>query len=381
LAIPLLDLKVLFEAQESEIRRAIDRVLASQHFIMGPEVSALESEIAAFLGDTVECVACSSGSAALLLAMMALDIGPGDEVLVPTYSFYSTASCVTRVGATPVWIDIEPDSLNIDPDKVGAALTDRTKAIIPVHLYGRPADLDGIKAALARAGREEHVTIVEDAAQALSARYKGRQVGTFGKLTCLSFFPSKNLGAFGDAGMVVSTEPELAQRVAILAKHGAEPKYLHHVTGINSRLDALQAAILRVKLPLLDTWSDARRQNADRYRALFGTAGLEEFVVLPPDDGADEAYRSVYNQFCLQVERRDELVEALKRAGIGSAIYYPLPLHLQPCFAGLGGREGDHPVCERAASRSIAIPVYPGLSEEQQVAVVETIRDFYHAAS
>ena len=374
--IPLLDLKGIFKAQEAELRAAMDRVLESQYFINGPEVAAFERQMEAFLEhEPISAVGCSNGSIALLLAMMALDIGPGDEVLVPTYSFFATVSCVTLVGATPVWVDIDPHTCNIDHTQIQDKLTDRTRAIIPVHLFGRMADVAAIEQILNDTGRRQQVAIIEDCAQSLSSRYKGRRACTFGDLSTLSFFPSKNLGAYGDGGMVIARDPDLAHKVRVLARHGAEVKYHHQFVGLNSRLDALQAAILGVKLPMLDDWSQQRRDNAQRYRQLFAQTDLGGAVRLPADD--EGGYLHVYNQFNLLVERRDALRQYLKDAGVGTAIYYPMPLHLQPCFAHLGAKEGDYPVSEAAANTSLAIPVFPGLTAAQQERVVSLIVDFY----
>jgi dTDP-4-amino-4,6-dideoxygalactose transaminase len=378
--VPLLDMGAMYRPQEGALRAAMDRVLASQHFILGPEVSAFEEALAAWVGEGVYAVSCSSGSAALLLALMAAGIGPGDEVVVPTYSFFATAGCVARLGARPVWVDVEPGSYNLDPSKLGAALTERTRAVIPVHLFGRAADVRGVEAALEAAGRREQVVIIEDAAQSLGARHWGRPVGSLAPLCCLSFFPSKNLGAFGDAGAVLTTDGALAERLMTLRAHGARTKYHHELLGINSRLDALQAAILRVRLEALDGWLEARRANAASYRALFAEAGLEGVVELPPEDGAEGAYWHTYNQFNLMVERRDALQGWLKRAGIGTAIYYPEPLHVQPCFADTGAVVGDAPVSERACERALAIPVYPGMEEAQRRYVVAEIARFYEGA-
>lgn len=380
--VPLIDLQILFKSQEVQIRRALDEVLDSQHFINGPQVATFERDVEQFLEvEGVHAVGCSNGSVALLLAMMALDIGPGDEVIVPTYSFFSTASCVTLVGATPVWVDVEPETCNIDPRQIADKLTDRTRAIIPVHLFGRAADLDAIDAVLEAAGRRDQVVVVEDSAQALSARYRGQRVCTRGQLSCLSFFPTKNLGAYGDAGMVIGTDEALAHKVRVLSRHGAEVKYQHLMVGLNSRIDTLQAAILSVKLPLLDAWSEARRQNAARYRVMLQDAGVvrPDRLALPADDGPQGTYHHVYNQFNLQAADRDALREHLKEAGVGTAIYYPCPLPLQRCFERFGARPGQYPVAERAAAASLAIPVYPGIHEAQQAHVVQSIKSFYEA--
>ncbi len=373
--IPLLDLKLLYDRQAGEIRAAMDRVLESQEFIMGPEVAAFERDMEAFLGGEARALGCSSGSAALVLVLMALGIGPGDEVIVPPYSFFATASCVALVGATIVWADVEPGSLNIDPAQVAAKITPRTRAIVAVHLFGRMADMDGLAAAVAASGQE--ITLIEDAAQSLGAAYKGRRSCTIGEAGCTSFFPSKNLGCFGDGGLVTARDEALAKRVDILRKHGAEQKYFHDVVGLNSRLDALQAAILRVKLPALQGWCDERRANAARYRDLFAQTRLDARVTLPADDGPDGAYHHIYNQFNLLVDDRDGLQAHLKAQGIGTAVYYPRPLHLQPCFASTGAQPGECPVSEAAALRALAIPVYPGLEPAQQEAVVEAIASYY----
>lgn len=366
--VPLLDLHGLYAAQHDEIHAAMQGVLDSQHFIMGPEVAAFESEMEAYLGEGVHAVGCASGSDALLLTMMALDIGPGDEVIVPVYSFFATASCVTRLGATPVWADVERETGNIDPDEVAKKVTPRTKAIIPVHLFGRCADLDGLP---------EGPVIVEDAAQSLGARYNGAQCTTVGDFGCLSFFPSKNLGCFGDGGMVTCKSPEARARLDSLRRHGAPVKYAHDEVGLNSRLDAMQAAILRVRLRQLDAWLESRRANAAHYRELFASADIGG-VTLPAGDG-DGTYFHTYNQFNLTVRDRDALRAYLKDAGVGTAVYYPRPLHLQKCFAALGARPGDCPVAERLCDESLAIPIGPGLTRDQQAYVVEQIAGFYRA--
>jgi dTDP-4-amino-4,6-dideoxygalactose transaminase len=376
--IPQLDLKPMFLQQEAELRAAIDRVLDSQHFIMGPEVDAFEREMHAWLGASTHAISCSSGSAALLLAMMALDLGPGDEVILPAYTFFATAGCVARLGATPVWIDIEPSTSNLDPSLLADKLTDRTRAVIPVHLYGRPADLDAIDAALQAAGRADQVTVVEDAAQALSARYKGQRVPTLAPIGAISFFPSKNLGAFGDAGMITCRDPEVADRLRVLRTHGAKKKYHNDYVGVNSRLDALQAAVLRVRLKALDGWTASRRAIAERYRALLAEAGLDAFVAPPPPD--DATFSHAYNQFSLSVERRDELKAFLASKGVETAVYYPEPLHLQPCFAHLGAKPGSLPVTERACTRALALPITPTLTEAEQAYVVAQLAAFYLGA-
>jgi dTDP-4-amino-4,6-dideoxygalactose transaminase len=363
--VPLLDLDAQYRPLRDEILAAITRVCDSHRFIMGPEITALERELAALLG-VRHAIAVSSGTDALLLALMALGIGAGDEVVTTTYSFFATAGEIVRVGARPVLVDIDPVTFNIDPDLVAAALTPRTKAILPVHLFGLSADLDPIMRAADRFG----IPVVEDAAQAIGATYKSRRVGSVGAFGCFSFFPSKNLGAFGDAGLVTTHDDALAKRARLLRTHGMEPKYYHHLVGGNFRMDALQAAVLRVKAPHLADWTERRRANAERYRALFAAAGLDGLVSLPvePPDR-----RHIYNQFVVRTAERDAIKRHLDRQGIGNEIYYPVPFHEQPCFANLGYRRGQFPRAERAAADSLAIPIYGELTAEQQEMVVSAI--------
>jgi dTDP-4-amino-4,6-dideoxygalactose transaminase len=368
LKVPLLDLHAQYRPLRAEILAAIERVCDSQRFIMGPEITSLESELALMLG-VRHAVAVSSGTDALLLALMALDIKPGDEVVTPTYSFFATAGAVARLGARPVLVDIDEATFNIDAAQAVAAITPRTKAIIPVHLFGQSADMDPLLAAASRAG----IPIVEDAAQAIGATYKSRPLGSLGAFGCFSFFPSKNLGAFGDAGLLTAMDDGLAKRARLLRTHGMEPRYYHHLVGANFRMDALQAAILRVKAPHLDGWTEGRRANAARYRALFRDAGLLDRVTLPAEP-AD--CRHIYNQFVIRVADRDGLRAHLDERGIGTEIYYPVPFHLQPCFADLGYHRGDFPKAERAAAESLALPVYSELTEAQQEAVVSAIGEF-----
>ena len=360
--VPLLDLTAQWAAIREEALAAITRVCDSQRFVMGEEVEAFEREMAASLG-VARAIGVSSGTDALLVALMALGIGPGDEVVTSTYSFFATAGTIARVGARAVLVDIEPVSFNLDPQAVAAAITPRTKAIMPVHLYGQCADMDAIGRIAARAG----VPIVEDAAQAIGSRYRGRHAGGFGLGGGFSFFPSKNLGAFGDAGLVTSNDADFASRVRLLRNHGAERQYFHRLVGGNFRLDALQAAVLRVKAPHLDDWTRRRRANADRYRALFREAGLDGRLTLPTEvDGC----RHIYNQFVIRVPERDRVKAALASRRIGTAIYYPVPFHLQECFADLGYVAGAFPHAEAAARETLALPIYPELSEAQQAAVV-----------
>lgn len=364
--VPLLDLKAQYAALRDEIHAAMDRVIESQYFILGPEVEALEREVAAY-SHCKYGIGVSSGTDALLVALMAIDLQPGDEVITTPYTFFATAGSIARLGGRPVFVDIDPRTYNIDPAGIEAAITSRTKAIMPVHLFGQMADMDPIMAIAERHG----LFVIEDAAQAIGAEYKGRRAGSIGHLGCFSFFPSKNLGGFGDGGMVVTNDAALADKVKLLRGHGARPKYYHKVVGGNFRLDALQAAVLRVKLRYLDEWTAARQHNAERYRQMFAAAGVE--VGLPYDAGFG---RHIYNQFVIRSERRDALMAHLKAQQIGTEIYYPVPMHLQECFADLGYRAGNFPASERAAEETLAIPVYPELEERAQQAVVEVIQRF-----
>jgi dTDP-4-amino-4,6-dideoxygalactose transaminase len=365
--VPLLDLEAQYRPLRDDILAAIARVCDSQRFIMGPEITALERELEALLGIR-HAVAVSSGTDALLLALMALGVKEGDEVVTTTYSFFATVGAIVRLGARPVLVDIEPATCNIDPEKIAAVLTPRTKAIVPVHLYGLPADMDPILDLASRRG----LAVVEDAAQAIGARYKSRAVGGLGAFGCFSFFPSKNLGAFGDAGLLATGDEELARRARRMRTHGMEPKYLHTVVGGNFRMDALQAAVLRVKAPHLHRWTEARRANAGRYRALFEDSGLVEAIVLPHEP--PDRYHT-FNQFVIRTDGRDSLKRHLDERGIGNEIYYPVPFHLQPCFAALGFRAGDFPHAERAAAETLAIPIYGELTAAQQQAVVSAIAE------
>ena len=366
--VPLLDLNAQYAPLRTALLGAMTRVCDSQRFIGGPEVEGLESELAAYL-ETPHALGMSSGTDALVAALMALKIGPGDEVITPTYSFFATAGAVARLGATPVLVDVDPDTFNMSPAATAAAITSKTKAIIPVHLFGQSADLEPILAAAA----PRQIPVIEDAAQAIGCLYHGRPVGSWGAIGCFSFFPSKNLGGFGDGGLVTSTRADLAHRLKLIRNHGMEPKYYHHLVGANFRLDALQAAVLRVKLPYLAGWSEARRANAARYRAAFASAGVSEVVL--PFAAPDRTH--IYNQFVVRVPERDRLRAHLEAAGIGSEVYYPVPFHLQECFADLGYQAGAFPVAEAAALSSLALPIYPELTEAQQAAVVEAIGHFY----
>jgi dTDP-4-amino-4,6-dideoxygalactose transaminase len=365
--VPLLDLEAQYRPLRDDILAAITRVCDSQRFIMGPEVEALERELESAL-DARHAVTVSSGTDALLAALMALGIGPGDEVVTSTYSFFATAGCVARVGATPVLVDIDPATFNLEPAAVRAAITPRTRAIIPVHLFGVCADMDPI----IEVSSERGVPVIEDAAQAIGATYKGRQAGSIGAAGCFSFFPSKNLGAFGDAGLVTTNDEGLAKELRVIRNHGAEPKYFHKRIGANFRLDALQAAVLRVKLPHLPRWTSMRQANAARYHDLIAEAGIADRVVRP---SAPPDRRHIFNQYIVRVPARDRVRAFLTDRGIGTEIYYPVPFHLQECFAGLGYRRGDFPYAEAAADSTIALPIYGELTPDQQAIVVGALRD------
>lgn len=377
--VPLLDLKPQYHALKADIDAAIARVVESQHFIMGPEVSALEEEVASYSGAAYG-VGMSSGTDALLAALMAAGVGADDEVIVPTYTFFATAGVVARLGATPIFVDIDPVTYNMLPDATSSSITDRTKAIIPVHLYGRMAELDEFMAMAAGRG----IAVIEDAAQAIGAEdSQGRRAGSIGDMGCFSFFPSKNLGGFGDGGMTVSQDEATAHRLKLLRMHGSEPKYYHSIVGGNFRLDALQAAVLRVKLRHLDAWSDARRRNADAYRALFADAGiaadgasgatLEDVPVVLPAGAPGH----IYNQFVIRARDRDGLQAHLKERGVGTEIYYPVPLHRQECFHHLGYGRDSLPNAEAAARETLALPIYPELTEEQLEYVVASVGAYF----
>lgn len=365
--VPLLDLKAQYATIREEVREAIDRVCESQQFILGPQVAGLEREIADFCGSR-HAVGVSSGTDALLVALQAAGVQAGDEVITTAYSFFATAGVVVRLGARPVFVDIERASFNLDGRAVAARVTSRTKAIVAVHLFGRCADLDPVLKVAAEAG----LVVIEDAAQAIGARDDdGRSAGTIGVAGTLSFFPSKNLGAFGDAGMILTDDDDLAERLRLLRVHGGKPKYHHRVVGGNYRLDAIQAAVLRVKLRHLAGWTAARRRNAARYRALLEDGGLLEDIEVPADLPGH-----IYNQFVVRTRRRDQLQAFLSERGVGSEVYYPVALHRQECFQSLGYGEGDFPEAEAAARESLALPIYPELTEDQQAYVVEQLAAF-----
>jgi dTDP-4-amino-4,6-dideoxygalactose transaminase len=382
--VPLLDLKAQYETIRPEIEAVVRDVLESQHFILGPFVQKCEEAIGRYCGSS-HAIGVSSGSDALLISLMAEGIGPGDEVITTPYTFFATVGAITRLGATPVFVDIDPVTYNIAAEQIASKISPRTKAIIPVHLYGQSADMRTVL----DVARAHQLIVIEDAAQAIGAEYDGRRCGSYGEYGCFSFFPSKNLGAGGDAGMVVTSDAERAEKLAILRAHGSKPKYYHRVVGGNFRLDALQAAIVSSKLSHLDDWTEGRRRNAARYNRLFRNSGLNVCdsrewaeggrdgrrpdVVLP----AATTDRHVFNQYVIRVAARDDLRSTLQAKGIGTEIYYPVPMHLQECFASLGHRPGDFPESEGAASETLALPIYPELTDEQACHVVETIRGFY----
>lgn len=362
--VPLIDLKAQHQSIRADVLSAVERVLDSQVCILGDEVAEFECDVAEYC-DARDAIGCASGSDALLLSLMALGVGPGDEVITSPFTFFATASAITRCGATPVFVDIKPDTFNIDPDAVQAAITSRTRAIIPVHLFGQCADMEP----LWRLATQHGLAVVEDACQAIGAEYRGRKAGVLGTTGCFSFFPTKNLGGAGDGGLITTDDPELAARLRRLRVHGDLGGYNHQEVGLNSRLDALQAAILRVKLTHLDEWAEARTHNADRYAQLFDERGLHS-VLIPPFNAVDQKH--VYNQYTVRVTegRRDAVLASLRQQQIGCNIYYPKPLHLQACFSSFGGRPGQFPVAEQAAAEVLSLPIFAEMTEAQQDRVV-----------
>ena len=386
--VPLLDLKPQYQSLKKEIDEAVQRVIESQYFIMGPDVAKLEEEINQYLGCKYS-VGVTSGTDALLLALMAIGIKPGDEVIVPTYSFFATAGVVARLNATPIFTDVDPVTFNIDPKDFEKRITSKTKAVIPVHLYGQSAAMDEILSI----AKKHNIKIIEDCAQAIGTQYKdGKFVGTIGDIGCFSFFPSKNLGCFGDGGIVTTNDEELFHMMKIMRMHGMEPKYYHKVIGGNFRLDSLQAAVLRIKLPHLDSWSAKRRENAAVYTKLFIQAGLAEEagktkhdaknkILLPKAIYADadgvKNYH-IFNQYIIRVaEKRDELLDFIRKNEIGCDIYYPVSFHRQECFAYLNNNDKEYPVSNQASETSLALPIFPELTSEQLKFVVDTIAEFY----
>ena len=385
--VPLLDLKAQYNTIKDEINKAMLQVVESQDFILGSEVKKLEESMCNYL-KCKHSIGVSSGTDALLVALMAIDLKPNDEVILPTYSFFATAGVVSRLNAKPVFIDINPTTFNIDPDKIEKKITPKTRAIIVVHLYGQSADMDPI----VNIAKENNLIVIEDAAQAIGVQYKdGKRVGTIGHIGCFSFFPSKNLGCFGDGGLVTTNNEELAEKIKILRVHGSKPKYYHKLVGGNFRLDSIQAAVLNVKFPYLDSWSEARRNNANEYLQLFKEMGLSEVegklkfdkkneILLPKAVYKESNITNyhIYNQFVMKVKKRDELKKYLSSKGIGTEIYYPVPFHRQECFKHLNSSDIDYPYSNEASEKSLALPIYPELTKEQLSYVVETIRDFVY---
>lgn len=381
--VPLLDLKAQYATIKTEIEKTMLRVADSQQFILGPEVEKLEESLVSYL-DCGYAVGVSSGTDALLASLMAIDLRPGDEVILPTYSFFATAGVVARLHGVPVFVDIDLATFNLDPAGIERRITPRTKAIIPVHLFGQSAEMDAIMSV----ARRHDLKVIEDAAQAIGAQYRdGRRVGTIGDMGCFSFFPSKNLGGFGDGGLVTTKDPALAERLRCLRMHGAHASYCHKIVGGNFRLDALQAAVLRIKLPHLNAWSAKRRRNAEAYSSGFGKAGLARHdgeskggpVLLPQAlyRDCDVVNYHSYNQYVICVPERDRLRKHIEERGIGTAIYYPVPFHRQECFAYLRAVDRDYPNANAAADTSLALPIYPELAPEQIDYVVQSIGEFY----
>lgn len=368
--VPLLDLKEQNDALRPEIEAALGKVLDTNGFILGAEVAALEKELAEYCG-TKHAIGCASGTDALLLALMAFDISADDEVITTPYSFFATVSSITRLGAKPVFVDIDPQTYNLDVSQIEAKITEKTKAIQPVHLYGQCAEMDELR----KISEKHGIPLVEDAAQAIGAEENGKRAGAMSEIGCFSFYPSKNLGGMGDGGFMTTDDDELAHKLLALRVHGSFERYYHKWVGLNSRLDGFQGAVLRIKLPHLDSWSDKRKANADYYRQLFSDAGLTEQLTLPYER---ENVRHIYNQFIIRVpEKRDELRNFLTENEIGTDVYYPVSLHLQECFEYLGYRQGDFPESEKASRETLAIPIYPELKRDQQEYVVEKIAEFF----
>ncbi len=369
--VPFIDLKLQYSLIKDEIKKAIDNILESQQFILGESVERFEGLIADYCGGRF-AVGVASGSDAILLSLMALDVNANHEVITTPFTFFATAGSISRGGSKPVFVDIEPMTFNINPDLIEEKITRRTKAIIPVHLFGQMADMDPIL----EIAKERNLYVIEDAAQSIGARYKDKRAGNMGDTGCFSFFPSKNLGCYGDGGVIITSSEEIAKKLRLLRVHGSRSKYYHEYIGCNSRLDALQAAVLEVKLKYLDKWTEMRRENANRYKKLFKETGLVDngFVVIPFEK---EYNYHVYNQYVIKVKERDKLFSFLRENGVGVEIYYPLPIHLQKCYKFLGYKEGDFPEAEKASKEVIAIPIYPELTFEQQIYIVEKIYEFY----
>ncbi|MFM9907102.1 MAG: DegT/DnrJ/EryC1/StrS family aminotransferase [Nitrospiraceae bacterium] len=367
--VPLLDLKAQFQPIRAEIMAELQTVCDEQGFILGPRVVAFEESMATYIGSRY-AIGCASGSDALLLSLMAMGVKAGDEVITVPFTFFATAGAIARLGAKPVFVDIQPDTFTIDPRLIEPAITSRTRAIMPVHLFGQCADMVGIN----EIAKRNKLSVIEDACQAIGAGQQGKRAGVLGDTGCFSFFPTKNLGGFGDGGLITTDDKTLADSMAMLRVHGSQVRYLHEAVGINSRLDALQAAVLTIKLKYLDQWTEGRRKNAERYRQLFAKTKHADRVTLPHTTPGNF---HVYNQFTVRVSKRDELRAFLKEKGVGTEVYYPLPMHLQNCYRELGHQKGSFPLSEQAAQEVMSIPIYAELTEAQQVYVVEMIGEFY----
>lgn len=370
--VPLLDLHAQYKAHKADLDQAVQSVIESQHFINGPEVAKLEEEIAQYC-QAKHCIGVTSGSDALIVALMALDIGAGDEVITTPYTFFATAGAIVRLGAKPVFVDIDPVTFNIDPAGIEAKITPRTRCIMPVHLFGQCAEMDPILAIAQKHG----LAVIEDAAQAIGSEYKGRRAGSMGTIGCFSFFPSKNLGCFGDGGAITTNDSALADKMMLLRNHGAKPKYFHKIVGGNFRLDTLQAAVLLVKLKHLDSWSAKRQSHAAFYEREIAKAGIGQSLITPKIVQS----RHIFNQFCLRAADRDGLRKHLTNNNVGNEVYYPQPMHLQECFADLGYKVGDFPESEKAALSTVAVPIYPELTTDQLARVVEVLASHYAGQS
>ncbi|HES60067.1 MAG TPA: DegT/DnrJ/EryC1/StrS family aminotransferase [Caldithrix sp.] len=369
-SVPLLDLKAQYAQIRAEIEPVVKEVIESQYFIMGPKVIEFEENVAQYC-HVKHALGVSSGTDAILLALMACDIKPGDEVITTAYSFFATAGCISRLNAIPVFVDIDPDTFNINPALIEEKITEKTKAIIPVHLYGQMADMDQIM----RIAEKYNLTVIEDAAQAIGSEYKdGKRAGSIGTVGCFSFFPSKNLGGFGDGGLITTNDDVLMEKLTYLRNHGAYPKYYHKMIGGNFRLDALQAAVLNVKLKYLDGWTEGRQNNADYYDQGIIERGLDKFIQTPKRLAG---YRHIFNQYILQTKDRDELIKYLQNKNIGCEIYYPVTFNNQECFKYLGYGKGDFPAAEKAADETLAVPIYPELTEDQKNYILDSIKQFF----
>jgi dTDP-4-amino-4,6-dideoxygalactose transaminase len=370
-SVPLLDLKAQYTKIRDEIEPVVKEVIESQYFIMGPKVKEFEENIAKYC-NVKHALGVSSGTYAILLALMALNIKPGDEVITTTYSFFATAGCISRLNAIPVFVDINPETYNIDPALIEEKITKKTKAIVPVHLYGQMADMDPIL----KIAKKHNLKVIEDAAQAVGSEYKdGKRAGSIGDMGCFSFFPSKNLGGFGDGGLITTNNDELFERLTYLRNHGAHPKYFHKMIGGNFRLDALQAAVLNVKIKYLDSWTEGRQKNADYYDQGIIQRSLDKHIKIPK---RLTGYRHIFNQYILQMKERDALLKHLQNNNIGCEIYYPVTFNNQECFEYLGYKKGEFPVAEKAADETIAIPIYPELTADQKEYILDSIKKFYY---